>query len=144
MKPQHTPVIIFSVYQAAQPDNQNLRRHNQLLEVLKGANIAYIETLGMYKGITERSLVIDAKYESFVQRATTKTNQESYLYLDQDRNATLVMSTGEHIKLGVFKAVKDDYVGDYTQNINGGHKYAIIDNTPTVVYDIFEQVKLTR
>lgn len=126
MKPINKPIIIFSVYQADKSEAENLNKHYDERLLLENTGIEYIETLGVYNGVKERSLIVDAKYESLIRDITAIHNQECYLLLDQDRNASLVTPKGVSKSIGIFKAVPDSYNGDYTQNISGGTKYAVV------------------
>jgi hypothetical protein len=137
------PVIIFSVFDHTKDSFDNLDNHNKIKDRLKARHIKFVETIGQYKGTKELSLVVDAVNVSGVKNLMKLYNQESYLYLDQDRNATLVYNDRQE-SLGVFREVPESYEGDYTQNALGGPKFAVIDNSVTIEYDVFKQLDFIK
>lgn len=143
MKEVLKPIIIFSVFQHDKDSFDNLDAHNKLKDKLKAKHIKFVETMGQYKGTKELSLVLDASYIDKIKFVLAFYNQESYLYLDQDRNATLVYNDKIE-SIGVFREVPEAYDGDYTQNVNGGPKFSVIDNSVTIEYDVFKQLEFTK
>jgi len=131
MKPVNKPLVIFSVFQASKEDSYNKLAHENTKRMLSDIGANYIEALGVYKGSKELSLVIDAEFEGIAAMLAFEFKQESYLYLDSDRNAYFVSDNGSGTYVnqtfaGIFKAVPDNYNGDHTQNLLTGLKYAIL------------------
>ena len=137
------PVIIFSVFDHTKDSFDNLSNHNKVKDKLKVKKIKFVETIGQYKGTKELGFVLDAVNLDKVKLLMNYFNQQSYLYLDQDRNATLVYSDKQE-SLGVFREVPESYEGDYTQNALGGPKFAAIDNSVTIEYDVFKQLDFIK
>lgn len=128
MKQQYPVTLIFSVSQANDTDHNNAESHSGIISYLAEHNIGFKEVMGSYKGVMERSLVVDGKYEDEVLDICKANKQICYLRLDQDRNAEFVnpYKPTKTVKAGVFKAVEHlEANEDYTLDLTTGIKYAI-------------------
>ena len=79
---------------------------------------------GMYKGQAETSYVVDADFKHIVFKLAYEYNQESILYIDETREASLIhldhTCVPKREKLGKFKAV---------QNVKGYDAYTVDPTT---------------
>ena len=100
-------VLIFSVYQANLSNKDNVINHYNVLETLEKNNIPFVELSGSYKGIPERSILVnDFAFRNIVEDLVTKFNQECYLESHgNDRSAYLVYPNGVRKAVGTLTAV---------------------------------------
>lgn len=89
MKDLKQPIVIFSAYQKANTDVENLTSHNEAIAFLKEYKVAYTEVDGCYKGVQEKSIMLFADDEYVAFSLAVQYNQESYLFSDADRSTFL-------------------------------------------------------
>lgn len=99
MKSQYLHSLIVSVYQHQLNINDAVN-HEELKRQLLKENIDFIEVIGKYKNIIERSLLFSVIYRPKVETIVIKFNQDSYLEILSDSFAQLVFKSNEIKKLG--------------------------------------------
>lgn len=102
--------LVFSVYNSSRPLVENIDQHTALIDDLTNSRIPYVELLGSYKGVQERSILISNadKYIYLVEQLCKLHGQESYLSLDVDRHAELVyLSDSRRESIGYITAVSE-------------------------------------
>jgi len=124
------PIIIFSVYETnkVKTSYHNKPNHELAKNGLTGAGIPFKEVEGVYHGVKELSLIVDAVYEVTVQKLCQAHSQECYLYLHNDRYAELRKPCGTLIGgLGYFKAAPKGStpIGDHTYDVQTDTYYYI-------------------
>ena len=101
------PIVLMSAFQTKDNWLENSMAHDKLLGILKTKDIPFKEVDGKYAGVMESSVVISSDYESDVALICDLFNQESCLYLDQDRNATLVFQDNKRQAIGIWEATSE-------------------------------------
>jgi hypothetical protein len=100
---------VVSVYQLDEDRLTNLENHQKVISYLKENNITHLEAVGSYKGNEERSIVIFGSESKFTADMIAGYYcQESYLYCDQDRNASLVFEGEKFLELGTWKEISSE------------------------------------
>jgi hypothetical protein len=113
--------FIFSVYQDGQDNAANITAHAKLIDGLKAKQIPFKEVDGVYtydNGVKSAEKAVYVQPGMFIELDMLKNvvesecfnaNQESYLELTNEREASLVPidSKGQTVKLGVFTAVSE-------------------------------------
>lgn len=103
------PVLIMSAERAGAPDN--VARTDRLIVDLHRLGLMAKPVVGVYQGTRETSFVVAVPDETALVRAcalATLAEQESVLYIDADRTATLLyLATGARVDLGRFRAVSE-------------------------------------
>jgi hypothetical protein len=107
------PFVIISAERFTNTIEENEKKHNELMTQLKKDKFSIKEVEGVYQGTVEKSiLVILNKRWLAVELATFKNyaaifNQESILFVDEERNASLIFTKQPWLseKLGKFIAV---------------------------------------
>lgn len=98
--------LIFSVQQLKASKGLNIKNHIQVLNFLSSQNIPFTVVNGQYEGIKEPAIMVAVLYESIVQKLTADFNQDCYLYIDANRQASLHLPNGQlHKMLGSFNQV---------------------------------------
>lgn len=106
------PFVIISAENANESKEVNAKKHNELMAQLKRDKFSIKEVEGVYHGTKEKSIlvVLNQKWLA-VELATFKNyaaifNQESILFVDEERTASLIFPQGGlSEKLGKFIAV---------------------------------------
>ena len=107
------PFVIISAENANESKEVNAKKHNELMAQLKRDKFSIKEVEGVYHGTKEKSIlvVLNQKWLA-VELATFKNyaaifNQESILFVDGERNASLLFPYNKENseKLGKFIAV---------------------------------------
>ena len=107
------PFVIISAENANESKEVNAKKHNELMAQLKRDKFSIKEVEGVYHGTKEKSIlvVLNQKWLA-VELATFKNyaaifNQESILFVDEERNASLIFPYNKENseKLGKFIAV---------------------------------------
>ena len=107
------PFVIISAENANESKEVNAKKHNELMAQLKKDKFSIKEVEGVYHGTKEKSIlvVLNQKWLA-VELATFKNyaaifNQESILFVDGERNASLLFPYNKENseKLGKFIAV---------------------------------------
>jgi hypothetical protein len=107
------PFVIISAERFTNTIEENEKKHNELMTQLKKDKFSIKEVEGVYCGTVEKSiLVILNKRWLAVELATFKNyaaifDQESILFVDEERNASLIFTKQPWLseKLGKFIAV---------------------------------------
>lgn len=107
------PFVIISAERFTNTIEENEKKHNELMTQLKKDKFSIKEVEGVYQGTVEKSiLVILNKRWLAVELATFKNyaaifDQESILFVDEERNASLIFTKQPWLseKLGKFIAV---------------------------------------
>lgn len=117
---QLRPVFIFAL-------NTELEREHYILHKNGLESNHYKQVLGSYKGVQEKSYVVDEDFENVVFKLAKEHNQESVLFLDEVRDAYLVfIKDGRQVKIGKWQAVQDVKGLDaYTIDQTTGQAYAV-------------------
>jgi hypothetical protein len=122
LKP-HT--IIFSVSKAHRIASDNRVRSEAVRGLLTSFGIPYKAVEGKYDDEVERSFVVHGKHEELVRILASESRQDSYLYLDEYRNAYLVgVSSGIRKPIGKYIHTSRKPEGDYTRD--GEHYYEVV------------------
>jgi hypothetical protein len=127
-------MIIFSVFQKDKPAKDNFTAHMLVESLLKTAQLDYKELGGMYKGTPEQSFLVVAPFGHLspvlanIRKIAKRYNQESILYIDNEKNAYLDDLIGQVEKIGKLTpttqedAVKQD---GYSLDLSTGQYYVI-------------------
>ena len=109
MKEQYPIALIFSVFKPSADNLTNLSKHYRAMVDLKVKGIPFKIVEGQYKGNSERSFIVFGnRGVELGKRIALDANQESVLFLNQDRDAILIeCKTGIETALGKFKAVPE-------------------------------------
>ena len=121
MKPILRPFYIFAL------NTNDAKEPHILLD--KGLNTKQFKTLqGSYKGQVETSYLVDADFQGIVWDLAREYNQESILYVDENRNAYLeYLADGRIEKLGKFQAITNvKNLDAYTVDLSTGIAYAAL------------------
>lgn len=122
-------VVIFSAFRSELSEATNEYHHLEAMEVLRDNGIRFKEVLGVYKGVSEKSIVVvlDSVSQLHIPIGiANRYNQESVLILDADtRKANLYyLKSGQSESIGVFEAVseseaksRDAYTFDHVNNV---------------------------
>jgi hypothetical protein len=112
MRTQYNTVIILSAQLSTLSKNANTIRHDNLLKTLSGWSMVYAETLGVYKGQGEESVLIVPKTSIQVERlkklAFETYGQESILVQDNEGISFLEFHNGSTVKLGRLTPITQD------------------------------------
>lgn len=103
-------VIIFSVYQSGLSETDNLSNHFNTLMMLESEGIEYKTMQGVYKGVSERSILVLNTQDNFdvVLKLTSFHNQESILISDENRDTQLLfLKTGQVESIGKLTEVSE-------------------------------------
>ena len=123
------PTIIFSVEKDSSTLQDNRARSYSLRFLLKSFGVPFKEVAGRYKGYYERSFVVHAKHEPLIAALCWAGNQDTYLYLNEYRDAYLtgVTKSYDHparTHMGKWVHAHSKPEGDYTRD--GEHYYEVI------------------
>ena len=107
------PFVIISAERSINTAEENKKNHLDLWLQLKGEGFSIKEVEGVYKGTVEKSILVVLNQRWLaVELATFKNyaaifNQESILFVDEERNASLIFPYNKENseKLGKFIAV---------------------------------------
>lgn len=72
-------ILIFSVYQKTLSEEENLANHVKVMDSLHDLGIEAKLLDGMWEGVPEKSILVDAKYNDLVKALCKNYNQECYL-----------------------------------------------------------------
>ena len=106
-------VLIFSCYRADNLEYVNCCNYIELCIRLNKDKIPYKQVDGCYKGLTEKSVVVPAVYESEVRALCKEYGQESYLSIDHERHAVLEYLDGSSESLGYFQPIPAEKLQTY-------------------------------
>lgn len=105
------PFIIMSAELSALSTEENAHRSEALSAWLDAKGWAHKPVIGSYKGSEEIAVVIpvtDSEHEAALYRLAKAYGQESVLYVDANRYATLIyVQTGKLAGLGMFRKVSE-------------------------------------
>lgn len=123
-----SPFSIVSAYKSELSENVNRERHLDLVDSLKKAAIPFRQLHGVYKGGTERCVLLVGPGNQLVASAIAKEfEQECYLVSDQDRNTKLVYGNGVEEDIGTFKRIHStEGFNSYTVDPETGDKWACV------------------
>ena len=107
------PFVIISAERFTNTIEENEKNHNELMAQLKKDKFSIKEVEGVYQGTVEKSIIVILnKRWLAVELATFKNyaaifNQESILFVDEERDASLIFTKQPWLtqKLGKFIAV---------------------------------------
>lgn len=124
MKSLNTNKVVFSVYSTKRDIVDNTFAHEDVKASLIANNIAFLEAEGCYKGVTERSFILESsdilKHDDNVRlsRAIARDyDQEAVLEVLNDGTTFLEYLDGrEGVELGVLRECPKEtaLLGDYT------------------------------
>lgn len=104
-------IVIFSAAKSRYNDDQNEKRHEVLLTILKDLGVRFLQCKGTYKGRHERSVMIFLDHAKgftehmFTQLATTKFDQECILHRDKYKQGFLMYKNGVFEKIGTVNQI---------------------------------------
>lgn len=97
-------IMVFSVYQKDALYNDI--EHNLVIERLAVAKVPYKVLLGLYKGVTEQSILVQGfEHRGTVEALCAEYNQQCYLESHNDRMSFLVFPNGTKQKVGILKTL---------------------------------------
>lgn len=99
-------VLIFSVYRPNKPDNE--LQHAIACQRLTRMVIPYVELLGSYNGVTEKSILVTRENRDVVVDLCRQHKQECYMESDSSRQAWLMFPDGNRQQLGYLSPVDED------------------------------------
>lgn len=128
----HPPTIIFSVSRHDRTLYDNNLRSEVLRGLLREFGVRFKDVKGKYNGQLEDSFVVMAKHEKLIHELAAVAGQDSYLYLDEYRNAYLTMVNDSENgfeypareRLGQFVLSRTPPEGNYTRD--GANYYEVI------------------
>ena len=128
----HPPTIIFSVSRYERTLYDNNLRSEVLRGLLREFGVHFKDVKGKYNGHLEDSFVVMATHEKLIHELAAIAGQESYLYLDEYRNAYLTpinnSNTGYEYptreRIGRFVLSHPRPEGNYTRD--GANYYEVI------------------
>lgn len=97
--------IYFSVFQSDHQLDDNVKSHKAVKYVLASQGIQFTEVIGVYDGVKELSLRVDANEYDVVKPLTELYNQKSILLVTCDNKATLEYRNGDKEDLGLFHVI---------------------------------------
>lgn len=106
-----TPFAIFSAQLAGLDPAVNAGRNDFLRRELQHTGLDFQAVLGSYKGVEEQSFLVLLPHGDFgsdfvvVERLSRKWEQESFLFVDGQRQSSLHYSDGRVEMVGVFSPV---------------------------------------
>jgi hypothetical protein len=107
----NTTGLIFSVYKNNELPNVNESRHHTVKEILKDRNIPYVDCIGSYKGVEEKSFLVVSKdldlLNELVQLALHEYAQETVLLVEGQGEARL-WDGDSSVRLGQMREVSLD------------------------------------
>lgn len=101
---QDRTLLAFHIISAETKDND---RTLELLEDFKKDGIMSVEVEGCYKGVTERAFMVFSITDKIALEYLKKYEQESALYIDNERSAYLLYADGVCIPYGQLKSVTE-------------------------------------
>lgn len=118
------PYIILSAEKEGAGAHANADRTEFLKRQLQAEGFEVIPVVGSYEGIKEASFMVPAAEGSVeadaLERLAWTYGQDSVLYIDPDKRATLTYQDGSRKALGPIRELgPDDYAASYTQLPNG-------------------------
>lgn len=117
MREQKHPVIIFSVYRKELSEQENASRHDTVTLALNKASIPFVECVGCFEGIEEKSIILHQDHEETALRFASGYSQDCVLYVEED-NSAIIQDVRDDSKvqyLGKLVAVGNNKPnGDYT------------------------------
>ena len=108
MRALYPEFIVFSVFNSQNTEDANDDNHVTVLQDLKARGFDVLESLGVYKGVKEKSIILFTPVNdisALVKLHLAKFKQESYLQVDAARQAKLVYGDGTRESVGFWKAV---------------------------------------
>lgn len=119
-----TPYMIVSAEKAGLSAEENALRSESLRRQLEAGELPPIALRGAYNGTQELSFLVmageDSPEAAAVERLAWHWQQESVLYIDADKRATLIYWDGTRKALGPFKEVSPEAaLASYTDFPNG-------------------------
>lgn len=118
-KQPKNPGFIFSVFQTELSEKENVSNYNNTKNFLVAEKVSFKEVEGRYtydNGTTVIELSFYVEINDVIEQHTLfdlvwslskNANQESFLQLDSNREATIVSLQGETFGIGVFTAVSE-------------------------------------
>ena len=129
------PFVIISAERSINTAKENKKNHLDLWLQLKGEGFSIKEVEGVYKGTVEKSILVVLNQRWFaVELATFKNyasifDQESILFVDEERNASLIFPYNRENseKLGKFIAVPKGIAIQMSNHTFDGKDHYICD-----------------
>jgi hypothetical protein len=119
------PTIIFSVSKAHRSPTDNRVRSEAVRGLLTSFGISYKAVEGRYDDEVERSFVVNAQHEDLIRILAIESLQDTYLYLDEYRNAYLINIPDLTVDpIGKYIHTFRKPEGDYTRD--GEHYYEVV------------------
>jgi len=101
-----TNYLIFSAYKSEFKVETNLKRHKEMLDILKRLNIKFKSLIGSYYGNREISVMVDDIHREEVMGVVEFFKQDSLMFLGHDKAAELVyIDKRPDQALGLFKEI---------------------------------------
>lgn len=120
--------ILFSVYQYDESNEVNINNTKTVEGLFKLSNIPFKLVLGVYKGISEETFMIDLKWQNEAFRVASLYNQESILIV-QDMIGKLHFLKGEVTgTLGYLREITMDQAKDLDHTHIDGLCYTFIQD----------------
>lgn len=115
--------IIYSVARKENTEARNNALHSAERRFLKSMGIQFVDALGVFQGVPERSLIVDRAFSKIVKERAWDARQECVLVVNSDYKAFLTYPDGNVDRVGSWNQATDEYSGDYT--VFFGRKYFI-------------------
>lgn len=96
------PLVILSAERVEHDRRENRRRTRKLEKRLLSNNFNIMPALGMYKGVSERSIVVLTKHFEEMLDVAGDYQQESILVVNEHNSASLIYHDGRSENLGTF------------------------------------------
>lgn len=98
MRRNYKNIVIMSAHLASRSDADNVKRHRGLIVGLESIQIPFTEVMGVYKGISEKSVMIVISGTTQLKQVRHMAHmfeQESILERDNENQARLVFMNGD-------------------------------------------------
>ena len=115
--------IIFSVEKNCNSDENNRQATSSLAGILSCNNVNFKFVTGCYKNTFESSCIVSAAHEGLVAEICQLFNQDCYLKVDDNRNASLVFCTGDVASVGLFQNVAKSVAESLPNYTKDGNSY---------------------
>lgn len=107
MKTQNAELIIFSVELSSNSRLDNQINTDQVINWMDLNNVPYQRVTGVYKGTSETSFVVPARFKRQIEAIARDYNQESILLRRHDLSCELYyLKTGQVEQIGQWTEIK--------------------------------------
>jgi hypothetical protein len=96
--------LIFSVFKSNESSNVNETRHLTVKEILNSRNVSYVDCIGSYEGIEEKSFLVVSRdldlIQDLIDMALMEYSQDSVMLVEGQQSARLLFANGRSERIG--------------------------------------------